>query len=1060
MKFFKLHRRTFLKSCAAIAGATVFRASGNSSKATVFSATNLKVEHLTDPLGIVSPSPALSWQVEGEGSIQQSYRVLVATTPEALKRGADLWDSGRVESAACSGIQYEGKPLTSRQRCYWKVILWDQNNEVSPASSAGTWEMGLLNDDDWQGSWLAAESSAEQKSRQVGGTWVTADGTGVEGFPAFRLPFSSSSGMVTVVIQSNGRVIAVTLDGEPLNLFSYVEMLPELKAPVAAVRVPVEAGRHVLGVTTVPGAGVGLAAQIQLPDGEFVIDGWKVKAKPAKGWQLPDSDDANWVSAMPMTPQPWFRMPPGPAQLLRRRFKLKRDTKVARLYVAALGGYDLWVNGQRANDDTLQSEPMDYADHVPYRVYDVTPLLKRGENVVAAMVADGFYASYLLQTGRYSYGPPPRRMLLQLEIIDSAGRQVIISSDQKWKGATGALQASEIYYGEDWDRRLMPDGWLSADFDDSAWEAVLEAPVPEGKLISRIVPPVRVTREMQPKSFTKIGANSFLVDFGQNFAGRVRIKITGSRGSRVIVRHAEILTPEGSIDTKNLRAARATDTYVLSGDANGEILEPRFSFQGFRYAEISGPTDLKPDAVTGLVVHSDLPETGLFGIDQPVIQQLWRNTLWSQRSNFVGWPTDCPQRDERVAWTGDANVFWDTAAFNMDVALFTKAFMTSMRDSQGTSGAFPVWAPNVHPDKFAPVEATPGWSDAGVMLPYIAYQRYADRSVIDENWDAMVRYVEGVLKDNPDGLWINRRGLDLGDWLSLDAKDPGDETTPKDLVATAMIARSAAQLAQMASWTGRDEEAVRWSKERQRIGNAFAEAFVQPDGSVGNRSQTSYILALNENLVPAPLRQKSADLLASDIKRRGTLLSTGFLGTPLALDVLADNGHITLAYDLLERTEYPSWGYMVTRGATTIWERWNGDVGDVTMNSFNHYALGAVSGFLYRRVAGLEPLLPGFARVRIAPLVDARFGHAGCNYQSVRGRFFTDWQMTDDGRVTLNVELPANTTAEIRIPAAASQRITESGIDIAQRTGIKLLGRDAHALTIDAGPGQYRFSVS
>jgi len=1057
MAHLKLDRRTFLKSCAAGIGVTTLYARGISTKSAGFQATDLRVQHLTDPLGIDSPSPALSWQVNGEGSMQTSYRVLVGTTPE-LKQ-ADLWDSGQIQSAASSGILYEGKPLVSRQHCYWKVILRDQNNDISPASSLGIWEMGLLSDKDWRGVWLAAESAAERRSRETGAIWVTSEGTGVEGIPAYRLPFECDSGFASIIIQSNGRLISVTLDGEQLTLFPNAESLQEMKAPVAVVRVPVSAGHHVLGIRAEPSPGVGVAAQLQLPNGEIVNDGWLVKSNPPSGWELPSSDDRNWVPARPLDPQPWFRLPPGPAYLLRRSFQLTREAKAARLYVAALGGYDLWLNGQRANDDTLQSEPMDYADHVPYRVYDVTPLLKPGENVLAAMVADGFYASYLLQTGRYSYGPPPRRIMLQLETIDRAGNREIVSSDHKWKGSTGALRASEIYFGEDWDRRLEPDGWLFPDFDDSAWDGMQEAPAPHGELISRLVPPVRVTRQIKPKSFKKVSSNSFLVDFGQNFAGRVRVKTIGDRGSRVIVRHAEVLDSSGAIDTKNLRAARATDTYVLSGDAKGETLEPRFTYQGFRYVEISGPTELTADAVTGLVVHSDLPETGLFRIDQPVIQQLWLNTLWSQRSNFVGWPTDCPQRDERVGWTGDANVFWDTAAFNMDVALFTRAFMTSMRDAQGATGAFPVWAPNVHPNKFAPGEPTPGWADAGVMLPYISYQRYADRSIIDENWDAMTRYVEGVLRDNPNGLWTNRRGLDFGDWLSLDAKDPWDETTPKDLVATAMIARSVTQLAHMAHWTGRDEDAIRWSDERQRIGNAFARAFVRPDGSVGNGSQTSYILALHENLVPAPLRQQSAVLLAAEIRRRGTLLSTGFLGTPIALDVLADTGHVTLAYDLLERTEFPSWGYMVARGATTIWERWNGDVGDLSMNSFNHYALGAVCGFLYRRVAGLEPLSPGFARVRIAPLADARFGHAGCEYQSVRGRFVIDWLISNDGRLALNVEIPANTTAEVRIPAADSQRIAENGVAIEQRAGIKLLARDARAMTVDVGPGQYRFSV-
>ncbi|HWT51531.1 MAG TPA: family 78 glycoside hydrolase catalytic domain, partial [Caulobacter sp.] len=520
---------------------------------------------------------------------------------------------------------------------------------------------------------------------------------------------------------------------------------------------------------------------------------------------------------------------------------------------------------------------------------------------------------------------------------------------------------------------------------------------------------------LAPVSIRRAAPRRHIIDFGQNFAGRVRLKIKGNGGDRIIVRHAEILDAKGELDRRNLRVARAEDHYVLKGDGDAEILQPVFTYQGFRYAEVEGPSVLTADRVEGVVLSSNLPEIGVFRVGEPTIQKLWLDSLWSQRSNFMGVPTDCPQRDERLGWTGDAQVFWETAAFNMDVGGFTRSFTRILRDDQAANGAYPMWSPSPRGLGWNATTATPGWADAGVMLPYVGYLHTGDRAVVDDNWSAMNAYVAGILAENPDGLWRSGRGADLGDWLALDAKWPGDETTPKDLIATAMLARSVDQLAQMAAWTGRTSEAARWRRQAEETRAAFAKAYVRADGSVGNGSHTGYILALRLGLLPPGLRKPAGEKLAADIRRRGVLLSTGFLGTPLALDALADVGETRLAFDLLLRTDYPSWGYMVRRGATTTWERWNSDTGDVSMNSFNHYALGAVCAFLYRRVAGVEPTEPGFGRFRVAPLIDRRIGSAGATLDSARGRIETSWRVVGD-RVNLTLRVPANSHAEVSLP--------------------------------------------
>jgi alpha-L-rhamnosidase len=529
------------------------------------------------------------------------------------------------------------------------------------------------------------------------------------------------------------------------------------------------------------------------------------------------------------------------------------------------------------------------------------------------------------------------------------------------------------------------------------------------------------------------------------------------------MRFAEILREDGCIDQSNLRSALAADVYILRGDPAGEHFEPHFTYHGFRYVQVTGyPGVPTMDDLEGVVIHSDLAITGRLRIENEVVERLWRNTLWSQRSNFMGIPTDCPQRDERLGWLGDANVFWGTAAFNMDVAAFTRRFMGDVRDAQASKGAFSDFCPAAF--KFqtetGPMDGSPGWADAGVSLPWTTWRFYGDTAVIDENWEAMARYLQSVRDANPDFVWRKGRGMDFGDWLALDEVNPGDPTTPKDLVATALWAHSVDCMAQMAAATGRWQAAKEYRTEWARIASAFQSHFVKPSGAVGNGSQTGYILALHYNLAPESLRAASAAKLAADIVRRGALLSTGFLGTPISLDVLADTGFNGLVYELLLRTEFPSWGYMASKGATTIWERWNGDRGDPAMNSFNHYALGAVCGFMFRRIAGIAALEPGFRRIAIRPIFDPRVKAGGADYDSVLGRISTAWRQFDEGQFTLEFKVPPNAEALVHLPATRMMKVEEGGKPVKQNPDIRLVERTAHHAIVETGSGVYRFVVT
>ncbi|KQN73490.1 alpha-L-rhamnosidase [Sphingomonas sp. Leaf62] len=1006
-----MNRRRMLMTTGASAGAAMLAGPAGGAGNGRLRAVGLRTASLQDPLAVGDVQPMLSWRVEGPaGTRQTAFHVRVAGDPAILASGrGDLWDSGRVADATSTGIRYAGVPPAARRRCFWQVRIWNEAGAASPWSAPAAWETGLLTEADWQGRWLAAEGAEERDDRLAPPRWTSARLPDEKRPARFRLGFASTAGDAVLVVDTRSRLTGLRLDGVPIAVPGWH---PEAYGgpPAARFVLPLAAGRHELIAEVAAGKGDGgatasIAAQLRLPAtaGEVrrIVDGWEV-ADAAGGWQ-----------AAPIDPQqPHFAWPPTPARLMRRQFDLATVPRAVRLHVAALGSYRIWINGIRVGDDELQSEPAEYRRHIPYRTYDVSRLLRAGENVVGVMVGDGFYASYQAPDGRYAYGPAPRRLRLMIETAGSReGAHVV--TDGEWRHHEAPITMSEIYAGEDHDRRRWPAGWASPGFDDDAWLPVWDAPTPDAALAAPLGPPIRITRTVPAATIRRIGPDSHIVDFGQNFAGRVRLSVTGQAGREVVVTHAEILTKEGALDRRNLRVARAQDRYVLAGEA-GEVLEPAFTFQGFRYARIDGLDDLTAAMVTALVVSSDLPEIGTFATDQPVVQKLWLNTLWSQRSNFRGNPTDCPQRDERLGWTGDAQVFWDTAAFNMDVSGFTRSFTRMLRDDQAANGAFPMWSPSPKGLGWGTDTPTPGWADAGVMLPFVDYLHTGDRSVVDDNWAAMAAYCDGILATNPDGIWNKGRGADLGDWLALDAKWPGDETTPKPLISTAMLARSLDQMAQMAMWTGR-ADARQWHQKAARTRAAFMAAFVGADSTVGNGSHTGYILALRLGLVPDALRARAGERLAAEVIRRGRLLTTGFLGTPLALDALVDAGHAPLAFDLLLRTGYPSWGYMVTRGATTTWERWNSDVGDVSMNSFNHYAFGAVCSFLYRRIGGIEPIEPGFQRFRVAPVLDPRFRSATTSLDSASGRIVVAWR--HDGRqALLDLTVPANTVAQVVLP--------------------------------------------
>ena len=1034
----------------------------------------LMTENVTGPVGVQLAAVRLSWRLETarRGTMQSAYQIQVASSDGNLKAGKfDLWDSGRIAGDQSFDVAYRGKPLVSRQRVHWQVKVWDNHKRVA-ISAPAFWEMGLLSPSDWTGKWLAAEDAEMREDREVGLTWVGAPRPEGNKARQFRFTFAldADAEVTLITIANGGRKLL--LDGNPIALppHSRIDFGPQ---GVVSNVVALKAGKHVVGfsldewdslATYLGFTTFNCAAMVRakLADGRIIrIDdsGTRTSTDMPGDWASVAFDDSAWPLAQPV-PMQKAAFPSKGAFLLRRNFEASGKVASARLYVTALGAHETYINGRKVDDSVLAPEFTNFRKRVLYRVHDVTALVNEGANAIGAMVGDGWYGSFLAPMGRFTFGDAPLRYLAQLEIIYADGRKQTVVSDENWSICPAPVTMSEIYAGEDYDARLEQPGWATASFrTDARWSAVRIGPPATGHLEGMISPPIRRKASLAAKSITAV-AGGYVVDFGQNFAGWVRLKAKGRAGDRISLRFGEVLKTDGEVDQSNLRAARATDFYTLRGDPAGESYEPHFTYHGFRYVEISGLA-AKPttDDIAGIVVHSDLPETGHLRIANPIISQLWRNALWSQRSNFIGIPTDCPQRDERLGWMGDANAFWDAASFNMNVAPFTERWMADIRDAQAANGAYSVVSPNTLDDD-GRSGATPCWSDAGIMLPWVVWKRYGDTAIIDQHWDSMTRYIESILANNPDFIWRNKRGMDYGDWVSFDGKEPGDPTTPKDLIGTAMLKHSVDALIDMARAASRDAAVSRYQALSANIKAAFIRAFVQADGTVGNDSQTSYILAIHFDMLPADLRTTAGAKLKANIIRRGNLLTSGFIGTAYSLDALAEAGYPDTVYDLLLRTQYPSWGYMVVKGATTIWERWNGDVGDVSMNSYNHYALGAVTGFVFRRIAGIDALEPGFKIFAVNPVLDARVKSGGGDYDSILGRLATDWSQGPGGDFSMKVTVAPNAKARVHLPAMHGAKVRESGNGIADNPDVRLIASDSAATILEVGSGTYHFTVS
>ncbi|HEX5808281.1 MAG TPA: glycoside hydrolase family 78 protein, partial [Anaerolineales bacterium] len=718
-----------------------------------------------------------------------------------------------------------------------------------------------------------------------------------------------------------------------------------------------------------------------------------------------------------------------PAPLLRREFDVRAGVQMARLYITALGVYEAQLNGKVVGDHVMSPGWTSYRHRLRYQTFDVTGLLQEGRNALGAMLGDGWLRSRLSFDGghRNIFGDR-LGVLAQLEITYADGTQERIVTDDApaWRAITGPIRATDIYDGETYDARLERGNWSSPDYDDHGWTAVRTLDWDLSTLVAPVGPPVRRIELVAPVSILTSPSGRTILDFGQNLVGRLRLSVRGPAGHTVTLRHAEVLE-NGELSTRPLRTAKAIDRYILRGEGI-ETWEPRFTYHGFRFAEVENwPGELNPADIRAVVCHSDLERRGWFECSDPLINRLHENVLWSMRGNFFDIPTDCPQRDERLGWTGDLQIFSPAASFLHDTSGFLTSWLQDLAvEQRHYEGIVPPVVPNTIN---GPVLGAAAWGDAAVIVPWVLYQRYRDRQILAAQFESMCAWVDWVATiAGEDRLWDE--GFQFGDWLdpATPPESPGDARTDPYLVATAYFARSAELVGQAAALLGFPEKETHYLSLASEIRRAFSREYVTPAGRLMNDTQTAYTLALEFGLLPDPgQRGHAAERLSALVRANGYHIGTGFVGTPLICDALCNAGDHAAAYRLLLQHECPSWLYPVTMGATTIWERWDsmlpdGSVNPGGMTSFNHYALGAVADWLHRIVGGLAPAEPGYRRIAVRPRPGGGLSHASVRHLTPYGFAECAWKI-DNGTIDINVVIPPNTTASITLPGKDAEPV-------------------------------------
>lgn len=750
-----------------------------------------------------------------------------------------------------------------------------------------------------------------------------------------------------------------------------------------------------------------------------------------------------------------------PADYMRRDFTTTKSVSRTTIYATALGLYELYLNGQRIGDEVMAPGWTDYHQRVEYQSHDVTKLMATGENALGAILGEGWYSGRVGHNQRRAgnhYGGRPA-FLCQLHIEYDDGTVEKISSGEDWKTQQGPICYSDFLMGEQYDARLEMPGWNQPQFDDDNWQPV-ETFIPEPsapRLEAARCQPTHEVSEHPARYLHTTKSGAHIYDIDQNLAGYIRLEITAPAGEKFTLRHAEILDEDGELYTENLRHAVCVDRYIAKGQGR-ETFKPRFTFHGFRYVELTLPQGIAPQSVklTGIAIQTDTPVTGTLQTGNAMVNQLISNITWSQRGNFLSVPTDCPQRDERLGWSADAQVFWRTAGYNMDVSAFLAKWFEDIVDAQLPDGAFTDIAPSrpLNPYRQSAQPGAPGWGDAPIILAWQHYLRYGDKELMQKHYPALKRWMVHIGEGNPD--YIRRQAVynNYGDWLNV---GPSSDRT---MIATAYWVHIADTMAKIAHALHENDDANTYENLAANIRDAFVNAFVNANAKIVGNTQTAYLLALDFDILPQDLRDKAAKLLRGQIDAADGHLQTGFLGVKHLCPVLSDIGASEYAYRLLLNTTYPSWGFSIAHGATTIWERWDGWTPEsgfqsAAMNSFNHYAYGSVGEWLYARMAGIDwdQDDPGFRTIRFRPLFNKNIGWVNAKYQATTGEISSAWQMRDND-ITWTITIPPNCRGKVCLPASPDKCTLD---DRPVQTNTP---EDKKQTNCTLGSGTYSFSIS
>ena len=1087
-----------------------------------FCVTDLQTDYMTTPLGIDDASPRFSWKMESKRYAQRqlAYRIVV----EEAAGGVTAWDSDRLPGDVSIGVVYDGEALKPATRYNWTVTVWNADQDSAQATS--WFETGLM-DSGWSAAkWISSGQPHFSKYRSqyvLDFDWQLPAGT-----PAanFLLGWQDSATFVRVQLsrEAGQPVLQLCHQAAGRDTCDWQQPLKGLlpagnQAWNAHLTLRVVAHDYAAGYKIWPSVNGHLL--VKEPVEIILFPGQERKPQcrfNQIGFCQPEGAEATyanlsvtervWGSTLYQHPEPrtvaggeTVLLSPAEesgAPMLRKAFKVRKPLAAARLYTTARGIYEYEVNGQRMADDWFNPGSTDYRFRILYNTYDITPLLKRGDNVIGAQLGAGWYSDFTgFATAWQDQFGTELSLLAKIVLTYTDGTQEILVSDGSWKAFNGGPILSDSFQnGEDYDARREVSGWSTARFDDSAWLAATEVEAPADSVAIQyyIGSPVRTQQVLQAVAVTEPQPGVYVYDMGQNMVGVPRIRLQGARGQEITFRYGEMVYPEevpedplppltadiyaarkGLAYTDNYRGALSTDHYILKG-GEPETFQPHFTFHGFRYIEVHGLDKPLPlSAVEGLVLHSVGEQLSGFETSDADVNRLYENIVWGQRGNFLSIPTDCPQRDERMGWTGDAQVFVRAATYNMNVDPFFTRWFHSVRDIQGEDGSYCDFIPKVgNPPHGSPKGGgAMGWMEAGIIIPWQLYLQYGDIQFLREHYPSMVAYMDYLQQRAVGDI---QPGSGYGDWVAV-------EHTNSPLTNTAYYAYDALLMSKMAAALGRYADEARWKELYARIKKAFNREFVGPDGitkesrrvppyqewiaggadaSFKANTQTSYVVPLQADLFDASHKALAVQNLVGNVAAHGYTLTTGFIGTPYLNLVLSQNGYDTVAYELFEQRNYPSWLYPVLQGATTMWERWNSytikrGFGPVDMNSFNHYSFGATEEWMFSYMLGIQPVEddPGYHHIVLAPRVGGSFSFVRGHYDSVYGRIESAWAWQDDGSLHFDFTVPANTFASLTLPLEEEDATVEVvlGAEHAEAVG------DQPGRRYELPSGRYRFVV-